>query len=499
MKKQRDLDSLWLTASVYREDFENGELAGWASYPPCQDTAYNPYVYPGRIAPGDTNTCFVAMEEVHWHEDQLLGGVKLLDMVLDRDFTLSFRYYIKTLSPAASLTIHLPLESGERLIYTLDKPPVNRWFGVSIGWRELEKQNLAILERNRVRITALAIEVRITKADPDMNVYFGIDDVELTAQKELRFTFETPAVAVLDEWAEAISLRHNRLGEKFRVSGRYDFTPDSVSLELTSFTSRETVLVSENLEAGSEGLWSSTEHSLDSTFPPGLYRGTVTALEKGNAVSETPFTFFVADNSIGGRHPRLFYDETMLPSIRERFMSDRFKDVRAVFEKEAREHREKAALETVRYDFDQFPTKDWIASLWHWFIHRVMLYREALYTNAVMFSMTGDKEAGDYTRGLLLVLAEFPAWNHPWKEARGLHAYFPMAEMTEAYALAYDLVYDLLSVEDRQTVQEAMISNYVKPAFRTYVEHNRISSNSSNWLSHLMGASAHVGGRNVLR
>ncbi|MCD6307980.1 MAG: hypothetical protein J7M24_03175, partial [Candidatus Latescibacteria bacterium] len=64
-----------LVPTVYREDFESGELRGWASYPPCQDTAYNPFVYPGKITPGDERTCFVAREDVHWPADQFLGGV----------------------------------------------------------------------------------------------------------------------------------------------------------------------------------------------------------------------------------------------------------------------------------------------------------------------------------------------------------------------------------------------------------------------------------------
>ena len=114
---------------VYREDFEAGELKGWASYPPCQDTAYNPYVYPGRIRPDDPGTAFIAMEEVHWNEDQFLGGMKRLDYVLDRSFSLTFRYYIKTLDIPVSLEVHIPSATGERFVYTIDKPPANRWFG----------------------------------------------------------------------------------------------------------------------------------------------------------------------------------------------------------------------------------------------------------------------------------------------------------------------------------------------------------------------------------
>ena len=244
-----------LTPVVYSENFESKELCGWASYPPAQDTAYNPYVYPGKIKPGDPNISFIAMEEVHWHEDQLLGGVKLLDMILDHSFGMSFRYYIKSLSPAAYLKIHLPLDTGERLVYTIDKPPANRWFGVEVGWCEIEKQNRILLDRERIRISALAIESKITKADPDMNVYFGIDDIELSGYKESPFIFETPEMTVLEEWPERIPLRHYRPGDNFHIAGKYDFNPESVALTVTPFSKRTTILLENELKDDDDWIW----------------------------------------------------------------------------------------------------------------------------------------------------------------------------------------------------------------------------------------------------
>ena len=188
-KSEADNREPYLRPVVYREDFESGELNGWASYPPCQDTAYNPYVYPGKIRPDDSGISFVAMEEVHWREDQYLGGVKLLDLVLDHTFSLTFRYYLKTIDHPVSIDIHLPLDTGEKLVYRLEKPPANRWFGVELTWREIEKQNRALIGRDSVTITALGIQAVVGKADPDMNVFFAFDDIELTALEISPFFF----------------------------------------------------------------------------------------------------------------------------------------------------------------------------------------------------------------------------------------------------------------------------------------------------------------------
>jgi len=116
-----------------------------------------------------------------------------------------------------------------------------------------------------------------------------------------------------------------------------------------------------------------------------------------------------------------------------------------------------------------------------------MIYREALYFNAVVYSLCDDQTAGRYCRDLLLVLAQFPQWNHPWMENRGFHTYLPLGEFADAYALAYDLVYGLMSDEERRTVRQGLVRNYIVPAFKTYVEQNQITSNSSNWISHIAG------------
>jgi hypothetical protein len=80
-----------LTSYTYREDFDSGELRAWASYPPNQDTAYDPYTYPGRIQPRDPARCLVVKCVPPWNEDQSLGAVKLLEMYLDPAFSLKFK------------------------------------------------------------------------------------------------------------------------------------------------------------------------------------------------------------------------------------------------------------------------------------------------------------------------------------------------------------------------------------------------------------------------
>ena len=45
---------------TYRQDFEVRDNAGWSSYPPIQDAAYEAlFIYPGAVVPGEKGTVLV--------------------------------------------------------------------------------------------------------------------------------------------------------------------------------------------------------------------------------------------------------------------------------------------------------------------------------------------------------------------------------------------------------------------------------------------------------
>jgi hypothetical protein len=116
-----------------------------------------------------------------------------------------------------------------------------------------------------------------------------------------------------------------------------------------------------------------------------------------------------------------------------------------------------------------------------------MTPREAMFHNSVVYKLLGDKKAGEYTRDVLMAYTKWDYWNHPWMLNRGFHTYYPVAEFSDAYSLAYDLVYDMLTDSERKAIRTALVEKFVKPAWRSYVEDNLITTNSSNWISHLAG------------
>jgi hypothetical protein len=478
----------YLETFVYKENFEAGELHAWASYPPNQDTAYDPYLYPGKMRSADQGLCLVAKCDPLWNEDQVVGAVKRMDMILDGHSSLSFRYYLKTVKPASFLKIHFPLRMGRRLVYTIQAPAPNQWAGATIQWSDLEQQGLVPPQTDELRITALAITADIPRADKDMPIFLGIDDIEIHGQREKEFCLIKPAVVSLFEWKEKIPLRHLREGEKLALEGTYDFLPDSVQFAVDLFSDQDRPIFQASLHKNKRGTFESQAIVLGGEpFPPGLYRARIWAEIRGQKVGETIFTFLVESGKVSFGHPRLLFDSQTFERFKNRFSSARFAAVLDNFLKRARSSREKIVAEKLVFDIDQFPKDDWIASLPAWYTDRFMAFREALFNNAVAYASGREADAGLFCRKLLLVLARWPQWNHPWMEARAFHTYYPLGEFAEAYALAYDLTFELMTEEERKTVRNGLLKNYVVPAYKTYVEGDQITSQSSNWISHIAG------------
>ena len=474
-------------AFVYREDFETGELRAWASYPPNQDTAYDPYVYPGRLRPEDPGFALIVKCEPPWPKPQTLGAVKRLSLLFDRDSSLAFRCRLKSAAPAARLTIHLALADGRRLRAPLAPPSRDEWRTIKLEGRELDARDAGRGAGWPLPVTAVAVTVDIPDADPETPVFLALDDFEIHGRREKSFAFLEPEMTILREWPERIPLHHYQPGAELVLRGSYDFEARNVELKIRPFAGSGEQILETSLKREPAGSWAARVRLDPARFPAGLYRGTLAARDGGGTSGRTEFTFFVVDAERTARRPRVLVPPGKLPEFRERFAGSRFKPVLDRWLEKARGHRAKLDPEAVVYDLAEFPARDWIPSLPAWYTDRIMAWREALLANAVAHASGRDPEAGPYARNLLLRVAALPSWNHPWMEARGFHTYYPLGELADSFASAFDLVHDLLDEGDRRTAREGLLRNFVRPAFRTYVENDQVTSESSNWISHIAG------------
>ena len=466
----------------YSQNFETREECAWASYPQWQDTAYDPNFRANTIVPGDPNVSIVQIVTPYTNVDNYAGAVKEFDAYITPGSSITLRYYLKTQLPVDFFKVRLASGPDGKLDVTFSNPTRNRWEWVTVTYNDFVRENPKVAGKEKIKVNGLAVLAKIPKADPTMPIYLGLDDVTFKGARAMAFQFVEPQTFKLSEWTSYIPKKHYKKGDLFTLRGKWPLGADRVQLTVASFADTAKTVISAPLKlTGDE--WSLQDYKL--LCPEGLYLGTLTAF-KGNApLSDTQFTLYVSPGNIGSNHPRLWFESARKQGIVSRFMSDRFKSVREDIMNDAKAAREKTPVDKMIWDLDQLPDENWLPTLDAWSGTRLGTWSDALHSNALAYGLGGDREAGEYCKNLLVKISSFPYVLHPWMIKRGHHIYYPVGEFGIEMALAYDFTYDLMSENDRRVARDGMMRFIVEGAHKGYVEDDLVTSNTSNWVSHI--------------
>ena len=317
-----------------------------------------------------------------------------------------------------------------------------------------------------------------------MPFYLGFDDVTVKAARAMEFQFAEPLMYKLSEWKPYIPQRHYYRGDTFSLSGRWPLDADSVELSIAPFTDTKTILQTSSLKKKGD-LWAMNPFKL--SFEDGLYLNTLRAY-RGKTPPKTQFTLHIAPEGLGGTHPRLWFDKAEQQKIAERLKTDKFKNVYDEIASRAAGQRKNLPVESLVFDLDQFPDETWLPTWAAWGSH-IYPTGDAVFWNALAYTFHGDREAGEYVRDVLLKLAEFKHWSHPWQQKRGRFSEHRTGSWTHRLAIAYDLVYDLMDENERILIRKAFIEKPIEGCHITYVVNNNVTCNTSNWVPHITGGS----------
>lgn len=470
---------------TYTENFENRDLGAWASYPHWQDLAYDQNFRVNELVPGDPNISLVQKVTPYTSTDNYAGAQKLLDMYLVPGATVSFRFYLKTNLPAESFKVRFAAGDYGKIDVTIPNPGLNKWVLVNIGFDDFVRENPSLSGKDKIKIYALAFLAKIPDADPDMPIYLGLDDITFKGARATAFRFSIPEVVKLPEYSQYISKKHYHAGDYLNLQGQWALNAKKVIIQIESFTGEGKVLYKGELAKKADH-WILKPLKLD--FPDGLYLGKLSAYNGTEQLSETEFTIHIAPENTGGKHPRLLYDEKGKNELIGRFKQEEFKSLYADILKMAKTSRERTPVKSLVFDLDQFPDEDWLPT-WSAAGSRIFGTSAALRWNSMAYAFHGDREAGIYAKDVLVQLAGWPNWSHPWQTKRGRFSDHRMGSWSHAVAETYDLTYDLMTPDERTRVRKAILANIVDAAHRTYVDDDNITAKTSNWIAMIVGGS----------
>lgn len=470
---------------VYSEHFEQGLLGAWASYPHWQDLAYDQNFRIGQIQQGDSNTSVVQKVTPYSNVDNYGGAQKLLDMYLVPSSKITFRYFVKSHLAPSFIKVRLAAGALGTLDVTINNPTVNQWIWTSVSFDDFARENAAINAADPVRIYALLFLVKIPDCDPEMPFYIGLDDISFEGAREKQFRFAIPAVVKLPEFAPFIPLKHYLQGEKFSLKGSWDIGAERVDIKIASFTDPEKIVFKGKLVKRG-GAWELDQLSLN--FPAGLYMTTLSGYDDKEKIAATEFTLHIATHCPKGRHPRLLFDAEQQAWLEKRFRLEKYKPVLEEIEASARLQREKIPVTSLVYDLDQFPDEHWLPSWDAWGEHSVIT-GEALKWNALSYVFNKNAEAGEYAKDVLVRLSGWKDWASPWQTKRGRFGDHRTGAWSHSLALAYDLVYPLMTQAEREAVRKAFFKNIVGGVYKTFVYDDNITGKTSNWIAMTVGGS----------
>lgn len=468
---------------TYSQNFESRDLGAWASYPLWQDNAYDQNFQVGQIIPDNPNLSIVAKVTPYSNVDNYAGAQKLLDMYLVPGAKVRFRYYLKTNLNGEFLKVRFAAGEYGKIDFTISAPETNKWVWVTLGFDDFVRENPRIAGNNKLKIYALAFLAKIPNADPAMPIYLGLDDINFKGAQPVAFQFITPSMDKLPEFKPYIPKKPYYQGDVFNLSGRWPLKANKVKVEISKYTEPGTLIYKGNL-IRKDNEWMLKPLKL--SYPEGLYIGKLISYNGSVRLSETEFTIHIAPKVISGEHPRLLFNNDKKKWMEDRFKEKRFQSLYNDIINNAKSEREKIPLGSLQYDLDQFPDKDWLPS-WDAFGLHIYNTGSALESNALAYTFHNDSVAGEYAKNVLVKLSGWPTWVSPWLMRRGRFSEHRLGTWSHQVALAYDLTYNLMTPDERSKIRKAIIEKIIKGAYRTYVYDNMVTSNTSNWIGHIVG------------
>jgi hypothetical protein len=459
------------------EKFESGSVGPWSSYPPSQDTAYDPTIW---VKPaGDGGKALFREVTPNYDNDCVFGVRRKPDLYIGKESMLSFRAYLKSNKPSDGITVKLGFTDGGSAEKVLTYDKTSSWQSFTVNLGEYASGGTPR------KLDAVAFMALCPAADPENLLRFGVDDVRINGYREQQWEFSTPKTHRLEEWADAIAGTHYREGGAITISGRPPFTPRGVLVRVNRALTGDRGGIFPMKKTGD--IWSVNIPLTEKAgLGPGFWRATVlTSTQSGETLSST-LVFLVKSPGAPQENPRLLMGPGDAPNVLAKAASGRLKTVWEGLQRSAANSRSQNKVEDFKYNLDAYDEVHWLPT-YGGYVRAIRVPSGFIRSNGVVYGLSGDSAAGDAAGRALVQMAGWPSYVHPHILNQGQFTYWPVGQMLADMAIGYDMARSGMSAEDRRTVARALYSKGVTEVFREYVRDNRVSSYTSNWIGDVTG------------
>ena len=457
-------------------DFESGSVGAWSSYPPAQDTAYDPTIAV-RVVEGNPTRALVRDVIPNTEHDYLFGIRRKTDLRVTAESVLAFRAAVKDYRPGATLRVKLGFADGTSWETSLGEMKNLEWRDVRVPLGE------ALAGSPGKTLAAFAVLADAPRADPETKLRLAVDDVTLDGLREAHVRIVEPESHRLEEFGVSAAGVSYVEGDAVRIRVAFPGAAKYATVRLApAFFGDGKPGPGADMKRAADGTYAAEFRG--TSVRPGLWEARIAAFDGSGRAFGSRLVFLVRSASAPLRaRPSLLLRRDALDRLRTDIAGPK----RALWEKlkeEAAGLRAKYDPAVFDYNLDAYDEVYWLPT-YTGYSSTIRGLASFARANALIYAVGGDREAGDAARRALLKMAEWPTYVHPHILGQGQFTYWPVGLTVLDLALAYDWTRELLEPGERRLVAEALRTRGFLGIYQEYVRDNRVSSNTSNWISHV--------------
>ncbi len=488
---------------VWNEDFEDGTVSGWSSYPPYQDTAYDfsllcgyyrepnsllgyvasgEFLYPLGLAPPEQpeGNRYYALRAYRPNSlsAQRLGFAHRFSQFVFDDSSLSFDYWLKLTSSESDLLVELAGADGRRYQYRKSSMMRDRWEKVTVPFSAFTADGES--PKPGLEIQAISIMAVLVHGDPAVMHHFAIDNVEMRCRHRAGFEISNPKTYAYKHWELAFCSKHYYPGDALELEVSPQSPVESVHARLEDFSGH---VIAADLPLGKHGNgWMlNGDFRFTESHKAGPMLLVIEGETPGGEILQTRMRLWFFHRPADLGHPRLFFTDADIDSLKKRTTEERYKPIWDRLVRQAENAREvdiplDGQIQDMHADYLISDVPPYFA----------VLRTNARYImqNAIVYAIGGDEEAGNYAKDGLLKMAAWEQWVHPWFRTQGRKSYYPVGIAAMELGIAYDLLQPILENAERSQIRSGIMRNGIVNSWEEYFVDNRMPTHTSNWISH---------------
>ncbi len=474
-----------------RENFQHDSLGQFASYPPAQDTGYEPSLLPTSDYNAPGGRALMRVLKPNRNGEMRFGFIRQTFLRMNENAKLSFAYYLNYAGANDQIEIGVAGSDGCRYIKQIPSK-TNSWMKEEILLKDLRCDGNKALT-NGIGIDAFYIVANLKRADADTTYRFIIDDLALQANQAAGFEVRQPQTIKIESLNAVVSARSYVAGERVSLSVSQPAKIKNVTSTIENQDGK-TITTRTLFDDGThgdgragDGVWTNDSvYTLRNGDPTGVWTIKLQGTAAANGESVVTNVRFVHRASKSLSHPRLYFDAKDKESLVARTQNPKTAEIWKKILTDAKARREGGDISRADKVFEMLDEQYLLPSLVGYF-DAMNQARLRIEYNALVAYLTGDTEARSSAKKALLDVSRWSRWQPPWFDAHGQHTYYPAGQLAAEAAFGYDLLYDDLTEEERSLVRRALVEKAIVPVYKEYVLDNRIMANTSNWIGHTVG------------